>query len=462
MSWFNVPSNPALDSAGLLHSKPWQVAMIGLGTATAQLDTSVNIAFPAITRGFDLAIPDIQWVVISYVLAYASLLLAMGRIGDTVGHAVVYRIGLVWSAMAFLLVGYAPNYGAMLLFRCLQGAGAALVLSCGVALVTSLYGEAQRGRALGIYTMMMALGLMVGPLLGGALTAAWDWPAVFWFRIPIAIAALLLLRGLPASSSGRGGDRFDFLGGFALIVGLVTMLLALNRIREFSAIPLAFFSIVAFVAFGFRQSRAEYPIIATKVLTSPGFALLNLISVLANLAAFSVWLLVPYYLTRIPGHTLAESGAILAAGAAGAVLASPIGGRLIERLVSAERLAIAGAAIIGAGLLLLSAWTEQTSTALQVAGLIVQGIGLGLFQLAYAEIVTSTLPLADRGVAGSLTLLTRMFGTVTAASFILMLFESLQAGRGFFEAFQLTFQIAAVLALISAGLLALLPRRIVH
>jgi MFS family permease len=466
VSWFNVPSNhePNFSNAsvGLLHSKPWQVAMIGLGTATAQLDTSVNIAFPAITRGFDLAIPDIQWVVISYVLTYASLLLALGRIGDTIGHAVVFRIGLVWSAVALLLVGYAPSYGAMLLFRCLQGVGAALVLSCGVALVTSLYGEAHRGRALGIYTMMMALGLMLGPLLGGALTAVWDWPAVFWFRIPIAMAALLLLRGLPTPRPRQTGERFDIWGGIALVAGLVTMLLAINRIRELSAVWLGLLSVAAFAGFGFRQARGEYPIIATKVLRSPGFALLNLISVTANLAAFSVWLLVPYYLTRIPGHTLAESGAILAAGAAGAVLAAPVGGRLIERRVSAERLAIAGAAIIGAGLLLLSAWTEQTSTALQVAGLIVQGIGLGLFQLAYAEIVTSTLPLADRGVAGGLTLLTRMFGTVTAASIILMLFEILQTGRGFFEAFQLTFQIAAVLALISAGLLALLPRRIVH
>ena len=100
----------------------------------------------------------------------------------------------------------------MLVFRCLQGIGAALVMSCGAALVTSLYGEERRSRALGIYTMMMALGLMLGPLLGGALVAIWDWPAVFWFRIPIAIAALLLLRGLPASQPRRTSDRFDISG----------------------------------------------------------------------------------------------------------------------------------------------------------------------------------------------------------------------------------------------------------
>ena len=459
MASFTEPDPPD-KSTGLLHSKAWQVAMIGLGTATAQLDTSVNIAFPAITRGFGLTIGDIQWIVICYVLTYASLLLALGRIGDTIGHAIVYRTGLVWSAVALLLVGCAPSYGAMLVFRCLQGVGAALVLSCGAALVTSLYGEERRSRALGIYTMMMALGLMIGPLLGGALTAIWDWPAVFWFRVPIAIAALLLLRGMPVSPPGRASDRFDVLGGIALTLGLVTMLMTLNRLREFSAVWLGLLSALAFAGFFFRQSRAERPIIAIEVLRLPGFALLNLVSVLANIAAFSVWLLVPYYLTRVSGYALAESGAILAAAAAGAVLAAPIGGRLIEQRISAKRLAMAGAAAIGAGLLLLSAWTEQTPTILRVAGLIVQGAGLGLFQLACSDIVTAALPLRDRGVAGSLALLTRTLGTVTAASVILMLFEVLQIRHGFFEAFHQTFQIAALLAFFTAGLLAFLPGRI--
>ena len=452
----DLPKAPA----GLFRSRSWQVAMIGLGTATAQLDTSVNVAFPAITRGFDLGIADIQWVVICYVLTYASLLLALGRVGDTVGHAVVFRVGLVWSATALLLVACSPSYAAMLGFRCLQGVGAALVLSCGAALVTSLYGEERRSRALGVYTMMMAIGWMLGPLLGGVLTAIWDWPAVFWFRMPIAVAALLLLRGLPVSPPRQAGDRFDIIGGIALVLGLVTMLLALNRVREFSAVWFALLSAAAFFAFVVREKRAVRPIIAIDILRLPGFALLNLVSVLANLAAFSVWLLVPYLLARVPGYALVGSGAILAAAAAGAVLAAPIAGRFVGRSISAERLAIMGTVAIGAGLLLISTWTEQTPTALRVAGLIVQGVGLGLFQLAYSDIVTAALPLRDRGVAGSLVLLTRTLGTVTAASIVLMAFEILQHHHSFLEAFQRTFQLAALLAFAAAGLLAFSPRRI--
>jgi EmrB/QacA subfamily drug resistance transporter len=434
--------------------------MIGLGTAAILLDTSVNIAFPAITKGFDLSIGDIQWVVICYVLTYASLLLALGRIGDTVGHALVFRIGLLCSAVALLLVSVSPSYGALLIFRCLQGIGAALVLSCGAALVTSLYGEERRSRALGIYAMMMSLGAMLGPLLGGALTAAWDWPGVFWFRIPIAIAALLLLRGMPASLPRQASERFDVAGGIALVLGLVTMLMALNRMREFSAVWFALLSAIGFAAFVFRESRAARPIIAVEVLRQPGFAILNLVSVLANLAAFSVWLLVPYFLARVPGYSLAGSGAILAAAAAGAVLAAPIGGRLAGRHISAQWLAVAGVAAIGCGLLMLGAWTEQTPTILRIAGLVVQGIGLGLFQVGYSDIVTAALPLRDRGVAGSLVLLTRTLGTVIAASIVLMVFDILNTGHGFLEAFQQTFQLAAMLAFAAAALLAATPRRI--
>jgi MFS family permease len=447
----NSKSDPPQSSAGLLYAKPWQLAAIALGTAATQLDTSVNIAFPAITRGFDLSISDTQWIVICYVLTYTSLLLALGRIGDTVGHALVFRLGLIWSTIALLLVGWSPSFGAMLLFRCLQGIGAALVLSCGAALVTSLFGEERRSHALGIYTMMLSVGLMLGPLFGGALTSAWDWPSVFWFRIPIAVAALLMLRGDRVSPQRKSDDRFDVLGGVALVLGLITMLLALNRLRDVSAVWFALLSALAFTAFIFRESRALRPIIAVEILKDRGFALLNLVSVLVNLAAFSVWLLVPYFLARVSAYSLTESGAILATAAAGTALAAPIGGGLAGRRISARQLAVTGAAANGIGLLLLGAWTEQTPTILRLAALVVQGVGLGLFQLAYSDIVTAALPLRDRGVAGSLVLLTRTLGTVTAASVVLMVFGLLNMKYGFLEGFQKTFQLAALLAFAAAG-----------
>jgi MFS family permease len=267
---------------------------------------------------------------------------------------------------------------------------------------------------------------------------------------------------MPASPQRQAADRFDILGGAALVLGLVTMLLALNRMRELSAVWFALLSALAFAAFIVRESRAARPIIAVDILKQPGFAVLNLVSVLVNLAAFSVWLLVPYFLARLPAYSLTASGAILATAAAGAALAAPIGGRLAGQHISARRLAVAGAAANGVGLLLLGAWTEQTPTLLRIAGLVVQGVGLGLFQLGYSDIVTAALPLRDRGVAGSLVLLTRTFGTVTSASVIFLVFEILNVKYGFLEGFRKTFQFAAMLAFAGAACSAFSARKSGH
>src|SRR5437016_7442923 len=193
---------------------------VGLGTAVVPLDTALNIGFPAIVRGFDLATPDIQWLVISYVLTYTALTLALGRLGDIYGHALIFRAGLVWSIVALALGALAPTFAALLACRFLQGIGAALVLSCGPALVIAAYGDDRRGRALGVYTMMFAAAATLGPFIGGALVEVWDWPAIFWFRLPIGLAALALSRALPApiSRDHAPGARepFDLAGAVLL------------------------------------------------------------------------------------------------------------------------------------------------------------------------------------------------------------------------------------------------------
>src|SRR5580692_9489574 len=145
------------------------VLVVGLGTLVVPFDSSVNVAFPHIIRGFDLAIPSIQWVVIAYTLTYAALTLVFGRIGDMLGYRRIFQFGNVSGAVAFLLCAAAPSYGWLLVARVLQGVGAALALSCGPALATSLYPEDHRIRVLGMYTMMFGIGSALGTVLAGEL-----------------------------------------------------------------------------------------------------------------------------------------------------------------------------------------------------------------------------------------------------------------------------------------------------
>ncbi len=439
-----------------------RLALIGLGTAVVPLDSAVNIAFPAIARGFSLEIADIQWVVVSYVLTYASLMLAFGRVGDMLGHATVFRVGLLWSAVACLSCSLAPGFAWLIAFRLLQGIGAALVLSCGVALATGLDDEARRARMLGSYTMMMAIAGVVGPWLGGVLVQLWDWPAVFWFRVPIALIALALLRDLPvparAPESQRGRETFDLAGAAWLALVLVALLLTLNHARDGAAVPLGVAALVALAAFVRQETKVDQPIIDLGVFRAPGFALLNLVSVLVNLAAFSVWLLVPFYLTRAADFAPALGGGVLAASAIGTAVGSSAGGRLAAR-IPARRLVMAGAGLIGVGLALVGVWRVDTPTVVLVATLALQGIGLGVFQLAYAEIVTATIPRRSRGVAGSLVMLTRTLGVIGAATMLGVLFQHLAAADGFLPAFQHTFWLAALLAFAMVALAALGVRR---
>jgi MFS family permease len=447
------------------------VLLIGLGTAIVPLDSAVNIAFPAITHAFGLKLPAIQWLVVAYVLTYAGLLLAMGRIGDLAGHRIVFRAGLAWSALALAACALAPSYPLLLAARVAQGIGSALVLACGPALLTQLYREGDRARALGHYTMLFALSAALGPLLGGVLVARWGWPAVFWFRVPIALAALLLPR--QARSAPRTGfDRaaFDLAGAVLLALALAALILAIDRLRQAAGIEAAALLLVAaaaFVGFFHRQRRAVQPIIDVAVFRTPGFALVNLGSVLVNLASFAVLLLVPYELARIAALPDWVAGGVLAASGLGTVAGSPLGAALARRVGAAAVTAL-GTLLAAAGLALVALGGTASLAAL-LLGLALQGFGLGLFQVAYMDIVTGTIAPGARGVAGSLALLTRTVGLVLGASVLSLayaVFEAAALAAGspsraaFIAGFRLTFAAAAAAPAVFALLEALrLARR---
>jgi EmrB/QacA subfamily drug resistance transporter len=442
-----------------------KLALIGLGTLAVPLDTAVNIAFPHITGHFGLPLPMIQWVVIAYVLTHGSLMLAMGRIGDIVGHARVFRLGLAWSVLAYAACALAPTYPWLLAARVMQGVGAALVISCGAALATSLYPESQRGRILGWYALCFAAGSVIGPAFAGLLVDRFGWPVVFWFRIPIALLALLLLRDLPAPPRTAAREPFDAPGALLLTATLVALLLGINQARhlgtgEAQAIGLLALAGAGLAGFLWRARRAPRPLIALHHFRSAEFSLASLGNVLVNLAAFSVLLFVPYYLARIAGLPSGLAGFVLASGPLGTMLASPLAGWLLARMPP-RPLTWAGMGMVAAGLFLVGRWSGAEPVWWLVATLFLTGAGLGLQTVAYTDLVTGAMPRADRGVAGSLAMMTRTLGLVVAASLLTLLFAGLEfsaaargaaAGAAFLAAFGGTLAAAAA---VPAGFLML-------
>jgi MFS family permease len=434
------------------------------------LDSAVNIAFPDITGSFGLPIAMIQWVVICYVLTHAGLMLALGRVGDMWGHGRVFRAGLLWSVAAFVLCAAAPSFGWLLFFRFLQGIAAGLIVSCAPALVTSLYPETRRSHALGIFTLMFALGSAAGPLVGGVLVANWGWPGVFWFRAPIALTSLLLLRGLPQGTRAGKDQRFDIVGAALLAFGLAGLLLGVNalpRLKEGDYLALLLFpaASASLIAFVWWEGRAAQPIVRIEMFRNVPFALINFGWALINLVAFSVMLIGPYFL--VPKLGLLQAGLVLASGFLAMAATSPLAGTIVARL-GPRWVAPCGALLTGIGLFSVGSWQPETPAVLMLASLGLHGIGMGFFQVAYMELVMAALPLAQRGVAGSLAMLTRTIGTVTGAAVLTLGFQAIasaarDSGTGeaeaFLTAFHTMFRLAGIIAASTGALIAWSARR---
>ncbi|HUB46021.1 MAG TPA: MFS transporter [Acetobacteraceae bacterium] len=429
------------------------VAVVLLGTLVVPFDTAVNVAFPAIIDAFALPIPAIQWVVIAYTLTYAALMLVFGRLGDMLGHRRVFLLGSACSAAAFLGCAAAPSYAWLLVARVAQGVGAALALSCGPALVTGLYPESQRARILGLYTMVFGAGSAAGAILAGVLVARFGWPAVFWFRAPLSLTAFLLAWGLPVAAPSGPRESFDGAGAALLVLATAALLFGLNRLPMGLAVPFFALSGLAGLGFVLRERRTAFPIIDLRCFREAYFAWLNLGNVAVSLTGFSVPLLAPFFLVRVAGLSAPQEGLMLAVGSLGTALAAPIAGRLASH-VPPRRLVLAGAAATAVGQALMSMTGPSPDLLVFGVWMFVQGVGLGLFQVGYFDIATATLPREQRGVAGSLVMMTRTLGIVAGATVLMLGFQTLRAravaaGAGddaaFLVGFQEVYRLAALL-----------------
>jgi MFS family permease len=448
------------------------LCIVALGASIAPLDFAVNVAFPAITAAFALEVQAIRWVVICYVVTYASLMLAFGKLGDVAGHRRVFRAGLMAAAAAFAACALAPTYAWLLAARVVQGIAIALVLSCAPALVVSFFAETRRTWALSRYAMVTALAGIAGPLIGGASIDWLNWPGVFWFRLPVALLTLLLLRNWPAAAVVDVPPRYlDVVSSMLLSAGLALLLAALALWPDAShgAWPLAA-GIVAgllLMVFARRERRSAEPILPRAALRDPVVMGANFASVMVNFTGFATPLLVPYYLARIGGYGAAAMGVLLAMASLGVLAGSAAAPRFV-RALGQHRAAQLGVVLVAAAQLVMAAWPRTPTASVLVAALLLHGLGIGLFQVSYTDWIVAALPRTDRGVAGSLTMLTRTIGVVVAAVVLSAALQAaearhLAAGRTAVDAFHAAFSMVFWYSgLMLAGLLVLgsaLPAR---
>ena len=381
------------------YSQKWQVmTAVGVAVFLGTVDGSiVNIALPTIVDEFETSFGAVQWVVLSYLLTQATLVLGMGRLGDIAGRKTMFVAGFVVFITASMLAGLSPGVEWLIVFRIVQGIGSALIFSMQFALITESFPPSERGRALGINGTIVSTGIISGPILGGLIIDAVDWRWIFYVNVPIGIIGILAaLRYIPHTKPGRG-EPFDFTGAGLFFLGLLSLLLGLTtgQDRGFGdpfVIALYAMAVVALTAFIRVENRTEHPMLDLHMFRSRDFS----VGLFARFATFAtiagVAILFPFYLTDVLG--LAPRGVGFAMTALPIAMGSiaPLAGAWSDRngvrRVSMFGLLILVAAFVVARLVI------GTDTAIWafIGMAFLLGLGFGTFQSPNSSAVTRFHP----------------------------------------------------------------------
>ena len=313
----------------------WTLAGACAGLFILMLDsTVVALALPSIHHDLDASAESLQWVMNSYLLTIAVLVVTAGRLGDMFGRKRAFLIGIVVFGLGSILAGAAQSPAMLIGGRVLQGVGAAPTLTLSLAIVCNAFPSEEQPRALGIWAAISAIALAVGPLAGGALIEI-DWRAIFWINLPIIVAGVAIMwAAAPESTDPSAGRRIDLPGLAALTVGLTAVVLALIQSRAWAAgtvAALAVVGVLALIAFWRIEHRVGDPIVEFDLFRNgPYFG--------ASAAAFAIvgsyWALMffqPQYLQDVRGHSAIEAGVLILPITAPMIAISPFSGRLIRR-----------------------------------------------------------------------------------------------------------------------------------
>jgi DHA2 family methylenomycin A resistance protein-like MFS transporter len=408
-------------SAGWLrsHSGPASPAVIlglsCLGYFFVLLDvTIVNVALESISSGLSASRSELQWVVDAYALALASLMLSAGHVADGFGRRRVFAFGLATLACAL-----APGPGALITARVVQGIGAASLLPASLALINaSRRDPKERARAIGIWAGLGSLGLVAGPLLGGLLTGAFGWRAVFWFSVPLCAT----LRWIPESTASEEARRLDPAGqvaGIAFLGGLVGALIEGPNLGWTSPLILALLAlgIAGLGALIVVERRSEYPMLDLGYFRNPGFAASNAGAGLMNLGTLGALFVLSLQLQQIQGHSPEATGLLILPLAVPLALLPPFVGRFIQR--SGPRLPAAlGLAGTGIGFGALALVGSDAAYAAMFAPLLLAGVSLGFATPGVVTGATASVPAERAGMASAVNNTARQCGGAIGVALI--------------------------------------------
>jgi EmrB/QacA subfamily drug resistance transporter len=381
------------------------------------------IALPDLERALHTTILELVWVILSYMIASTVLVLTAGRLSDLFGRKKAYLGGFVVFAIASLGAGFAANGTELILWRIVQGIGGAFLFANSSALVTDAFPREQLGVAMGTNTMVAAVGLVLGPVLGGALVAiSWHW--VFWFNVPLALAGTvwggLVLRELAKQDSVRG---FDIAGTVTFVVGLTGLVLGISRGGisgwddpvVIGCLVAAAVLLPAFVAI---ERRGRAPMLDLTIFNNRLFAAATAAAFINGLSRFALMFVFVFYFQGAQGDDPITAGIKLAPLAIGMLVASPAAGLWADRRGS-RGLAALGMLVSAAGLAAMTTLEPGSPYIQSTIWLFLVGVGSGMFNSPNTAAMMGTVPAHRRGIAAGARTMLQNTGAVISIAFVL-------------------------------------------
>lgn len=378
----------------------WRVFLtVAVGILISTLDSSIlNIANPSIARGFGVELQEVQWVVNAYLLVITSTLIFFGRLGDIRGSNRIFTLGFLVFAVGSLGCSLAGSLFILVGMRILQGLGASMMMATGIGIVSNIFPDSERGKALGLTGTMVALGNMLGPGVGGLLLAGFDWPVIFLINIPIGIVGFYLgYRYLPQEDREAKQISFDLPGTIILAAMVTTLLLALSG--DGLDLYLLGASLLGLAVLCWWERRAPVPLLDFVLFRNRTFIAGNLVAVVAYSSHNSVLFLLPFYLEAIQGLPPANSGLIMTTAPIVMAFAAPLAGHLSDRYGSPPITALSLGLLAGA-FAMFSSLRADSSIFFIMAALAVMGLAMGTFGSPNTSSILGSMPKEKAGYGG--------------------------------------------------------------
>jgi EmrB/QacA subfamily drug resistance transporter len=377
--------------------------------------TIVNVAIPNIRADLHASASQLQWVIDIYTLVLASLLLLSGATADRFGRRRTFQIGLTVFAIGSLLCSLSPNIETLIIARMVQAVGGSMLNPVAMSIITQVFtGRVERARAIGIWGGVVGISMALGPIVGGALIQVVDWRAVFWINLPICAAAIVLTAiFVPESRSATMRD-VDPVGqglGMTFLFGVVYVLIEgpFRGWTDARIVIVGVVALVAFVLFLRYESRRSDPFIDLRFFRSIPFASATMIAVCAFAAWGAFLFLMSLYLQDERGFSAMHTGLLYLPVAVGALIFSPLSGRLVGRFGSRPSLLIAGT-LITAATLMLTRLTATTAVWQLLVFFAVFGIGFSMVNAPITNAAVSGMPTDRAGAASAVASTSRQVG----------------------------------------------------